>query len=289
MTPPRVVLADDSALFREGLAALLTVAGVDVVAQTDAAEEIEHLVGTHRPDVLVTDVRMPPRQVDEGLQAARLVRRRHPGVGVVILSQHVDVEHALDILADRQGGVGYLLKDHVANIDELRDAIERVMARDFVFDRDVVAELVQQRRLSRVVAELSPREREVLALMAEGRTNAAIARKFWVTPGAVEKHVRSIFRKLDLPDTPDDHRRVLAVMRYLAPSRVSRRGCARVSLALEERHAYAAQHLWCRIEHSGYLSSAWRAIRSSPLAEPWRLRTLGQRHPTWHRYSQSAT
>ena len=220
MTPPRVVLADDSALFREGLAALLTVAGVDVVAQTDAAEEIEHLVGTHRPNVLVTDVRMPPRQVDEGLQAARLVRRRHPGVGVVILSQHVDVEHALDILADRQGGVGYLLKDHVANIDELRDAIERVMARDFVFDRDVVAELVQQRRLSRVVAELSPREREVLALMAEGRTNAAIARKFWVTQGAVEKHVRSIFRKLNLPDTPDDHRRVLAVMRYLAPSRV---------------------------------------------------------------------
>jgi DNA-binding NarL/FixJ family response regulator len=174
MTRPRVVLADDSALFREGLAALLTIAGVDVVAQTDAAEEIEQLVGTHRPDVLVTDVRMPPRQVDEGLQAARLVRRRHPGVGVVILSQHVDVEHALDILADRQGGVGYLLKDHVANIDELRDAIERVMARDFVFDRDVVAELVQQRRLSRVVAELSPREREVLALRA-GRMPRSLA------------------------------------------------------------------------------------------------------------------
>jgi DNA-binding NarL/FixJ family response regulator len=218
MTPPRVVLADDSALFREGLATLLPVAGIEVVAQTSDAEAIEQLVGTHRPDVLVTDVRMPPRQVDEGIQAARLVRRRHPGVGVVILSQHVDVVHALDILADRQGGVAYLLKDHVANIDELRDAIERVMARDFVFDRDVVAELVQQRRLSGVVAGLSPREREVLALMAEGRTNAAIARKLWVTPGAVEKHVRSIFRKLDLPDTPDDHRRVLAVMRYLAPS-----------------------------------------------------------------------
>ena len=216
---PRVVLADDSALFREGLAALLTFAGIEVLAQTDEAEEIEQLVGTHRPDVLVTDVRMPPRQVDEGLQAALLVRRRHPGVGVVILSQHVDVVHALDILADRQGGVGYLLKDHVANIDELRDAIERVMARDFVFDPDVVAELVQQRRLSRVISELSPREREVLALMAEGRTNAAIARTLWVTPGAVEKHVRSIFRKLDLPETPDDHRRVLAVMRYLAPSR----------------------------------------------------------------------
>ena len=160
---------------------------------------------------------MPPRQIDEGIEAARLVRRRHPGVGVVILSQHVDVEHALDILADRQGGVGYLLKDHVADIDELRDAIERVMARDYVFDRDVVANSSSSGASAGSVAELSPREREVLALMAEGRTNAAIARALWVTPGAVEKHVRSIFRKLDLPDMPDDHRRVLAVMRYLAP------------------------------------------------------------------------
>jgi DNA-binding NarL/FixJ family response regulator len=160
---------------------------------------------------------MPPRQVDEGLQAARLVRRDHPGVGVVILSQHVEVLHALDILGDRQGGVGYLLKDHVANIEELRDAITRVMSGEFVFDPDVVADLVYQRRHNRVVEGLSPREREVLALMAEGRTNAAIARRLSVTPGAVEKHVRSIFRKLDLTDTPDDHRRVQAVMRYLAP------------------------------------------------------------------------
>ncbi|MDX6561860.1 MAG: hypothetical protein QOD65_1674 [Gaiellales bacterium] len=217
MTPPRVVLADDSALFREGLAALLTAAGIEVVAQTDDAAAIEELVGSHQPDVLLVDIRMPPRQVDEGLQAARQVRRLHPGVGVLILSQHVDVLHALDILGDRQGGVGYLLKDHVANIDELRDAIERVMAGHFVFDPDVVADLVQQRRHNRVVVDLSPREREVLALMAEGRTNAAIARRLWVTGGAVEKHVRSIFRKLDLPDTPDDHRRVLAVMRQLAP------------------------------------------------------------------------
>jgi DNA-binding NarL/FixJ family response regulator len=214
---PRVVLADDSALFREGLAALLTVAGVEVVAQTHDSEEVEQLVARHRPDVLVVDVRMPPRQVDEGLQAARLVRRHHPGVGVVILSQHVEVLHALDILGDRQGGVGYLLKDHVANIEELRDAITRVMSGEFVFDPDVVADLVYQRRHNRVVEGLSPREREVLALMAEGRTNAAIARRLSVTPGAVEKHVRSIFRKLDLTDTPDDHRRVQAVMRYLAP------------------------------------------------------------------------
>jgi DNA-binding NarL/FixJ family response regulator len=217
MTRPRVVLADDSALFREGLAALLTVAGVDVVAQTSDPEQIAPLVDDHQPDVLVVDVRMPPRQVDEGLKAARLVRRREPRLGVLILSQHVDVVHALDLLGDRHGGIGYLLKDHVANIDELRDAIERVMAGDFVFDPDVVADLVQKRGHDRVVAALSPREREVLALMAEGRTNSAIARRLWVTPGAVEKHVRSIFRKLDLPATPDDHRRVQAVMRYLAP------------------------------------------------------------------------
>jgi serine/threonine-protein kinase PknK len=214
---PRVVLADDSALFREGLAALLTVAGVEVVAQTHDSEEVEQLVARHRPDVLVVDVRMPPRQVDEGLQAARRVRRDHPGVGVVILSQHVEVLHALDILGDRQGGVGYLLKDHVANIEELREAISRVMSGEFVLDPDVVADLVYQRRHNRLVEGLSPREREVLALMAEGRTNGGIARRLSVTPGAVEKHVRSIFRKLDLPDTPDDHRRVQAVMRHLAP------------------------------------------------------------------------
>ncbi|MGZ4403683.1 MAG: response regulator transcription factor [Gaiellaceae bacterium] len=214
---PRVVLADDSALFREGLAALLTVAGVEVVAQTHDSEEVEELVARHRPDVLVVDVRMPPRQVDEGLQAARLVRRHHPGVGIVILSQHVEVLHALDILGDRQGGVGYLLKDHVANIEELREAISRVMSGEFVLDPDVVADLVYQRRHNRLVEGLSPREREVLALMAEGRTNGGIARRLSVTPGAVEKHVRSIFRKLDLPDTPDDHRRVQAVMRHLAP------------------------------------------------------------------------
>jgi DNA-binding NarL/FixJ family response regulator len=214
---PRVVLADDSALFREGLAALLTVAGVEVVAQTHDSEEVEQLVARHQPDVLVVDVRMPPRQVDEGLQAARLVRRHHPGVGVVILSQHVEVLHALDILGDRQGGVGYLLKDHVANIEELREAISRVMSGEFVLDPDVVADLVYQRRHNRLVEGLSPREREVLALMAEGRTNGGIARRLSVTPGAVEKHVRSIFRKLDLPDTPDDHRRVQAVMRHLAP------------------------------------------------------------------------
>jgi DNA-binding NarL/FixJ family response regulator len=218
LTALRVVLADDSALFREGLAALLAVADIDVVAQTADADEIEQLVSTHRPDALVVDVRMPPRQVDEGLRAARLVRRSQPDVAVVILSQHLDVLHALDILCDRQGGIGYLLKDHVANVEELRGTIERVVAGGFVFDPDVVEELVNQRRHHQVVEDLTPREREVLALMAEGRTNTAIARMLWVTPGAVEKHVRSIFRKFDLPETPDDHRRVQAVMRYLARS-----------------------------------------------------------------------
>jgi serine/threonine-protein kinase PknK len=218
VTALRVVLADDSALFREGLAALLAAAGIEVVAETADAEEIESLVSTHRPDALVVDVRMPPRQVDEGLQAARRVRRHQPGVAVVILSQHLDVAHARDILCDRRGGIGYLLKDHVANIEELRGTIERVVAGCFVFDPDVVAELVDQRRHNVIAECLTPREAEVLALMAEGRTNGAIARTLWVTPGAVEKHIRSIFRKLDLPETPDDHRRVQAVMRYLAMS-----------------------------------------------------------------------
>jgi DNA-binding NarL/FixJ family response regulator len=217
VTALRVVLADDSALFREGLAALLAAAGIDVAAQTADAGEIEQLVSTHCPDALVVDVRMPPRQADEGLQAARRVRRQQPEVAVVVLSQHVDVLHALDMLGDRQGGLGYLLKDHVANVEELRCTIERVVAGGFVFDPDVVAQLVHQRRHKPVVECLTPRERDVLALMAEGRTNRAIARMLWVTPGAVEKHVRSIFRKLDLPETPDDHRRVQAVMRYLAP------------------------------------------------------------------------
>jgi DNA-binding NarL/FixJ family response regulator len=214
MTSLRVVIADDSALFRSGLAALLTVADVEVAAQTGDAEEIDGLVDAHRPDVLIVDVRMPPRQVDEGLRAARRVRCQFVGVGVLILSQHVDVVHALDILGDGRGGVAYLLKDRVASIEELRRALERVVAGDLVFDPDVVAALVR-RRHNGVAEEFTPRERDVLALMAEGRTNRAIADALVVTPGAVEKHVRSIFRKLALPETPNDHRRVQAVVRYL--------------------------------------------------------------------------
>jgi DNA-binding NarL/FixJ family response regulator len=215
MPPLRVVLADDSVLFREGLASLLTASDIAVVAQTGEADAIVGLVAQHEPDVLVVDVRMPPSQTDEGLRAARAVRAAHPGVAVVVLSQHIDVQHAVDLLGDRRGGIGYLLKDRVADVGELRDALDRVAHGGVVLDPDVVAELVGQRRHQPVVTLLTPRERDVLELMADGSSNRAIARRLVVTEGAVEKHVHSIFRKLGLQDTPDDHRRVLAVVRYL--------------------------------------------------------------------------
>jgi DNA-binding NarL/FixJ family response regulator len=211
----RVVLADDSALFREGLAGLLSAGGIRVVGQTGAADEIVEMVAEHEPDVLVVDVRMPPTQTDEGLRAAREVRTRSPAVAVMVLSQHIDVQHAVDLLGDRRGGIGYLLKDRVADVHELRDALERIVDGGVVLDPDVVSELVGQQRLQPVVTLLTPREREVLELMADGSSNRAIARRLTVTDGAVEKHVHSIFRKLGLPDSPDDHRRILAVIRYL--------------------------------------------------------------------------
>jgi DNA-binding NarL/FixJ family response regulator len=215
MRPLRVVLADDSVLFREGLASLLGATEIAVVAQTGDPDAIVGLVAEHAPDVLVVDVRMPPTQTDEGLRAAGAVRAAHPAVAVMVLSQHIDVQHAVDLLGDRRGGIGYLLKDRVADVGELRDALERVADGGVVLDPDVVAELVGQRRHQPVVTLLTPRERDVLALMADGSSNRAIARKLVVTEGAVEKHVHGIFRKLGLQDTPDDHRRVLAVVRYL--------------------------------------------------------------------------
>jgi DNA-binding NarL/FixJ family response regulator len=215
MKPLRVVLADDSALFRKGLASLLSAAGIEVIAETGVADEIVDLVASTGPDVLVVDVRMPPTQTDEGLRAARDVRLAHPGIAVMVLSQHIDVQHAVDLLADRRGGIGYLLKDRVTDVDELRDALTRVAEGGVVLDPAVVSELVGQQRHRPVVTLLTPREREVLALMADGSSNRAIARRLVVTEGAIEKHVHSIFRKLGLPDTPDDHRRVLAVVRYL--------------------------------------------------------------------------
>ena len=211
----RVVIAEDLALLREGIVALLRDAGIDVVAQADDGEGLLRIVGGHKPDVAVVDVRLPPTFTDEGLRAALEARRRQPGLGVLILSAYVEPVYTSELLASGEGGVGYLLKERVGDVRGFLDAIERVAAGGTALDREVVAELVRERDGGGILAELTPREREVLELMAEGRTNAAIARAMVVKPGAVEKHVSSIFGKLDLPATDDDHRRVLAVLAFL--------------------------------------------------------------------------
>lgn len=211
----RVVLAEDSLLLREGLARLLEEAGCTVV---DAVGDGPALIGAvehHRPDVAVVDVRMPPSFTDEGLRAAVEARRRVPGTAVLVLSQYVEESYAGELLADGRGGVGYLLKDRVSALDDLSDALERVVAGGTAIDPEVVAQLFARRRRRDPVAGLTAREREVLAAMAEGRTNAAIARKLVVSAGAVEKHVSSIFSKLDLAPSDDNHRRVLAVLAWL--------------------------------------------------------------------------
>lgn len=210
----RVVLAEDSLLLREGLVRLLGEAGAQVVAAVGDGDGLVRSVAEHRPDVAVVDVRMPPTFTDEGLRAALEARRQVPGTAVLVLSQYVEESYAGDLLADGSGGVGYLLKDRVSALADLSDALERVVAGGTVLDPEVVAQLFARRRRD-PVAELTPRERDVLGLMAEGRTNAAIARKLVVTDGAVEKHISSIFTKLDLPPSDDDHRRVLAVLAWL--------------------------------------------------------------------------
>lgn len=210
----RVVLAEDSLLLREGLVRLLGEAGAQVVAAVGDGDGLVRSVAEHRPDVAVVDVRMPPTFTDEGLRAALEARRQVPGTAVLVLSQYVEESYAGDLLADGSGGVGYLLKDRVSGLADLSDALERVVAGGTVLDPEVVAQLFARRRRD-PVAELTPRERDVLGLMAEGRTNAAIARKLVVTDGAVEKHISSIFTKLDLPPSDDDHRRVLAVLAWL--------------------------------------------------------------------------
>lgn len=201
-------------LLREGLVRLLGEAGCEVV---DAVGDGDALVGSvveHRPDVAVVDVRMPPSFTDEGLRAAIEARRQVPGTGVLVLSQYVEESYAGDLLADGAGGVGYLLKDRVSRLADLSDALERVASGGTVLDPEVVAQLFARRR-RHPLDELTAREREVLGLMAEGRTNVAIARNLVVTGGAVEKHISSIFAKLDLPPSDDDHRRVLAVLTWL--------------------------------------------------------------------------
>jgi DNA-binding NarL/FixJ family response regulator len=209
------VIADDAVLLREGLVRLLTEQGHDVVAAVGDGPALVEAVVAHKPDVSIVDVRMPPSHTDEGLRAAVEARQRVPGTPVLVLSQYVEVSYADDLLADRVGAVGYLLKDRVAAIAEFLDALDRVASGGTVLDPDVVAQLLVRRRRDDPLRELTPREREVLSLMAEGRSNTAIARGLVVSDGAVEKHVRNIFTKLQLPPDEEQHRRVLAVLAYL--------------------------------------------------------------------------
>ncbi|HLM49890.1 MAG TPA: response regulator transcription factor [Solirubrobacteraceae bacterium] len=211
----RVVLADDSVLLREGLARLLEDRGFDVAAQAGDAEDLLRKVSAHKPDVAVVDVRMPPTHTTEGLEAAAAIRERQPAVGVLVLSQYVEEAYAMELIGDSAQGVGYLLKDRVADVDRFVDAVRRVAQGGSALDPEVVGHLLGRRRRDDPLAALTPREREVLGLMAEGRSNAALAQALVVTERAVEKHVTSIFGKLGLPPAAEDHRRVLAVLAYL--------------------------------------------------------------------------
>jgi DNA-binding NarL/FixJ family response regulator/class 3 adenylate cyclase len=209
------VIADDSTLLREGLARLLEDAEIEVVGQARNADELMLKVRSYHPDVAIVDIRMPPTQTDEGIRAAREIRARHPETGVLVLSQHVAHTYAVELLADSAQGMGYLLKDRVADVEEFTDAVQRVAEGGSALDPLVVAELVGRNRGDDPVEQLSPREREVLELMAEGRSNQAIGQRLFISPRAVEKHVTSIFVKLGLPAAAEDHRRVLAVLRFL--------------------------------------------------------------------------
>jgi DNA-binding NarL/FixJ family response regulator len=211
----RVVIADDAVLLREGLIRLVEENGHVVVAAVGDGPALVEAIAEHKPDVSIVDVRMPPSHTDEGLRAAVEARSRVPGSPILVLSQYVEVSYADDLLADRLGAVGYLLKDRVAEVAEFLDALQRVAGGATVLDPEVVGQLLVRRRRDDPLRNLTPREREVLALMAEGRSNTSIARKIVVTDGAVEKHVRNIFTKLDLPPDDEQHRRVLAVLAYL--------------------------------------------------------------------------
>jgi DNA-binding NarL/FixJ family response regulator len=211
----RVVTAEDAALFREGLARLLADRGHEVVAAVGDADALLAAVAEHRPDVAVADIRMPPTHTDEGLRAAIELRRDYPGTGVLVLSQYIETRYASRLLAGNAAGVGYLLKDRVADVAEFAQALARVAAGGTALDPEVVSQLLRTSRRSEGVATLTPRERDVLALMAEGRSNAGIAAGLVVSASVVEKHVASIFGKLGLPPSEADNRRVLAVLRYL--------------------------------------------------------------------------
>jgi DNA-binding NarL/FixJ family response regulator len=211
----RVVVGEDSVLLREGIVRLLEEAGHDVVGQAGDAEDLVRKVSAHKPDVAVVDIRMPPTSTDDGLRAALEIRSRLPGTGVLVLSQYVEEGYALELIADSAEGTGYLLKDRVADVERFLDAVRRVGEGGSALDPEVVAHLLGRRRRQDPLDELTEREREVLGLMAEGRSNQAIAEQLVITERAVEKHVTSIFGKLGLAPAPEDHRRVLAVLTFL--------------------------------------------------------------------------
>jgi len=211
----RVVVAEDSVLFREGLVRILGEGGFDVVAQAGDANALHHAVITAKPDVAIVDVRMPPTQTDEGTRAARQIRERHPEVGLLVLSQVVEAEHAMELLSESPEGFGYLLKDRVIEIDDFLEAVRRVGRGGTAIDPEVVAQLFGRRRAQDPLEELTAREREVLSLMAEGRSNRGICDKLVLSPKTIESHVNNIFSKLRLGPAQDDHRRVLAVLAFL--------------------------------------------------------------------------
>jgi DNA-binding NarL/FixJ family response regulator len=218
-SPTRVVLADDDVLLREGLASLLERSGFDVVAQAGDGVTAIRACREHEPDLLLIDIRMPPTHTTEGLEAAHAIREEYPGMGVLVLSAYVEVEHAMGLLASGRRS-GYLLKSRVTDVDDFLETLERIVKGGSVVDPALVQQLVAARRVDDPLAELTPREREVLGLMAEGRSNAGIARRLWVTEGTVAKHVHSILAKLRLPEADDDHRRVLAVVMFLRGQKV---------------------------------------------------------------------
>jgi DNA-binding NarL/FixJ family response regulator len=211
----RAVIAEDSVLLREGIARLLADGGIEVVGQSGDGEDLLRKVRAHKPDIAIVDIRMPPTNTDEGLVAAKTIRAEHPEVSVLVLSQYIEEAYALELLADNAEGVGYLLKDRVSDLDNFLDSVRRVAGGGSALDPEVVSHMLGRRRADDPLDALTERERSVLALMAEGRSNKAIAEELVVTGSTVEKHVTNIFDKLDLDATPVDHRRVLAVLKYL--------------------------------------------------------------------------
>ena len=211
----RLVIAEDSSLLRETLAAALRHGDCEVVGVSGDAEGLMQLVAEHRPDVAVVDIRMPPTHTEEGIHAAHAIRERFPDTGVLVLSQHLQTEYALKVISEGSGKMGYLLKERVANLEALRSAIDRVAAGEVVVDPEIVRRVLSRKRITTLIDDLTPREKEVLGLMAEGRSNAAISDHLFLSGRTVEAHVAAIFTKLHLPPAPDTHRRVLAVLTYL--------------------------------------------------------------------------